>query len=123
LQPDFVRQVEAPDEQAHEGYRPNLIAKWKGKDERQTVWVLSHMDIVPPGDLSLWETDPYQVKVVGDKIIGRGVEDNQHAIVSSYLALKAVLEVGWTIVSSIMRIFFSPMISLWFRMRAMRRGP
>jgi len=92
LQPDFVRQIEAPDAQAHEGYRPNLIAKWGGKDDRQTVWVLGHMDIVPPGDLSLWETDPYQVKIAGDKIIGRGVEDNQHAIVSSYLALKAVLE-------------------------------
>ncbi len=92
LRPDFMQQIEAPDQQARDGYRPNLVARWRGKNDRQTVWVLSHMDIVPPGDLSLWETDPYQVKVAGDKIIGRGVEDNQHAIVSSYLALKAVLE-------------------------------
>ena len=42
-------------------------------------------------ELSLWETDPYQIKVEGDRIFGRGVEDNQHGFVSSYLALKAVL--------------------------------
>jgi succinyl-diaminopimelate desuccinylase len=52
------------------------------------------MDIVPPGDLSLWESDPYEIRVEGDKIIGRGVEDNQHGIVSSYLALKAIRESG-----------------------------
>ena len=44
-----------------------------------------------PGALSLWESDPYQIKVEGDRIFGRGVEDNQHGFVSSYLALKAVL--------------------------------
>jgi succinyl-diaminopimelate desuccinylase len=96
LRPDFMEQIEAPDELAQDGYRPNLLARWAGRDDRQTVWVLSHMDIVPPGDLSLWETDPYRIEVAGDKISGRGVEDNQHAIVSSYLALKAVLEAGET---------------------------
>jgi succinyl-diaminopimelate desuccinylase len=32
--------------------------------------------------------------VEGDRIIGRGVEDNQHGIVSSYFALKAIRESG-----------------------------
>jgi succinyl-diaminopimelate desuccinylase len=34
------------------------------------------------------------LKVEGDRIIGRGVEDNQHGFVSSYLGLKAILETG-----------------------------
>jgi succinyl-diaminopimelate desuccinylase len=50
--------------------------------------------VVPPGDLGLWEGDPFRVRVDGDRIIGRGVEDNQHGFVSSYLALKALLELG-----------------------------
>jgi succinyl-diaminopimelate desuccinylase len=89
--PDFLEEIKAPDERARDGYRPNLVAGWGDKQDQQGVWVLSHADIVPPGDLSLWESDPYQIKVEGDRIFGRGVEDNQHGFVSSYLALKAVL--------------------------------
>ena len=92
--PDLFQEIKAPDPLARDGYRPSLVAKWKGVEKGPTVWVLSHMDVVPPGDLSLWEGDPYKVRVEGDMLIGRGVEDNQHGIVSSYLALKALLEPG-----------------------------
>ncbi|OQX63679.1 MAG: diaminopimelate aminotransferase [Desulfococcus sp. 4484_242] len=94
LGPDRIQEIHAPDERADGGYRPNLIAMWKGKQESPTVWVLSHSDVVPPGDLSLWDSDPYTVKVEGDRIVGRGVEDNQHGFVSSYLALKCILDSG-----------------------------
>jgi succinyl-diaminopimelate desuccinylase len=94
LNPEMLEEINAPDERAQDGYRPNLIAKWGSHQDKPPVWVLSHSDIVPPGDLSLWESDPYQVQVKEDRIIGRGVEDNQHGFVSSYLALKAVLDTG-----------------------------
>jgi len=94
LNPDILQEVKAPDERAHNGYRPNLIAKWEGRQKTPMVWVLSHSDIVPPGDLSLWETDPYELMVDGNRIVGRGVEDNQHGFVSSYLGLKAILDSG-----------------------------
>ncbi|MBU2497942.1 MAG: M20 family metallo-hydrolase, partial [Proteobacteria bacterium] len=94
MKPQFFEEIKAPDERAQDGYRPNLVAKWEGRKDLPTIWVLSHMDIVPPGDLALWQSDPYQVVVAGDRIIGRGVEDNQHGIISSYLALKAILESG-----------------------------
>lgn len=101
LKPDVLEEIKAPDMRARDGYRPNLIAKWKGGPEGSTIWVLSHMDIVPPGDLSLWDHDPYQVKVSGDKIIGRGVEDNHHGIISSYLALKAIQDSGQRLKNSV----------------------
>lgn len=94
LGPDTVDEIRAPDERAHEGYRPNLVARWSGAQDGPTIWVLSHMDIVPPGDRSLWNTDPYRVEVRADRIYGRGVEDNQHGIVSSILGLQAVLDEG-----------------------------
>jgi succinyl-diaminopimelate desuccinylase len=94
LKPDHLEEIQAPDKRVEEGYRPNLLARWEGDKGSPTVWVLSHMDIVPPGDLALWGGDPYRIRVEGDKIIGRGVEDNQHGIVSSYMAVKAVLETG-----------------------------
>jgi succinyl-diaminopimelate desuccinylase len=94
LRPDWLEVIKSPDERAKDGHRPSVIARWTGTEGGQTVWVLSHSDIVPPGDLSLWATDPFSVKVEGDRIIGRGVEDNQHGIVSSYLAIKAILDSG-----------------------------
>ncbi|MBW1850661.1 MAG: M20 family metallo-hydrolase [Deltaproteobacteria bacterium] len=94
MDPDIIEEFRAPDERAQDGYRPNLVAKWHGSEEAQTVWVLSHLDIVPPGDSDLWDSDPFEVKVDGDRIIGRGVEDNQHGFVSSYLAMKAIVESG-----------------------------
>ncbi len=92
LKPDSFYEIHAPDERAANGYRPNLVSAWKGSREGRAVWVLSHLDIVPPGDLCLWTSDPYKMRVKGDKIIGRGVEDNQHGIVSSYFAVKGILD-------------------------------
>ncbi|HUV60501.1 MAG TPA: M20 family metallo-hydrolase [Desulfatiglandales bacterium] len=92
LKPDTLFDIPAPDETAANGYRPNLLAAWNGSKEGRAIWILSHLDIVPPGDLSLWKDDPYKMRVEGDKIIGRGVEDNQHGIVSSYFAVKGILD-------------------------------
>jgi succinyl-diaminopimelate desuccinylase len=92
LKPDTLFDIPAPDQRAADGYRPNVVAAWKGNKEKRTVWILSHLDIVPPGDLSLWKDDPYKMRLKGDTIIGRGVEDNQHGIVSSYFALKGILD-------------------------------
>ncbi len=92
LKPDVLKEIKAPDERAQDGYRPNLIAIWGNSKAEPTIWVLSHSDIVPPGDPALWESDPYQLKVDDDRITGRGVEDNQHGFVSPYLALETVLE-------------------------------
>ncbi|MBW1738795.1 MAG: M20 family metallo-hydrolase [Deltaproteobacteria bacterium] len=92
MNPELLEEIKAPDKRAQDGYRPNLIARWGSSQKEATVWVLSHADIVPPGDLSLWKSDPYKIELEGDRIIGRGVEDNQHGFVSSYLALKAVLD-------------------------------
>ncbi len=92
LQPDKIDEIIVPDKRVKSGFRPNLIARWKGKEFSSNIWVLVHSDVVPPGDLSLWSGDPYEIRVEGDKIIGRGVEDNQHAFVSFYIAIKAVLD-------------------------------
>jgi len=82
----------APDERCKTKGRPNVVAKIKGKSSKKTFWIMSHTDIVPPGELSLWKTDPYKVSVEGDRLVGRGVEDNQQGLVSSIFAIKAIIE-------------------------------
>uniref|UniRef100_A0A7C4S7P5 M20 family metallo-hydrolase n=1 Tax=Geoglobus ahangari TaxID=113653 RepID=A0A7C4S7P5_9EURY len=88
---DNVKRYDSKDERAKNGVRPNIVAKIKGEQKR-TLWIITHMDVVPPGDLNLWESDPFKAKVVGDKIYGRGAEDNGQAIVSTILAGKLLSE-------------------------------
>jgi len=92
LKYDFLEEVNAPDKRVPSGYRPNLIMKIKGKSDKKTIWIMSHMDVVPPGELSLWKTDPYKVVEKDGKLYGRGVEDNQQGFVSSFLTVKALRE-------------------------------
>jgi succinyl-diaminopimelate desuccinylase len=84
-----VRLIKAPDLDAPAGYRPNILACYKGKSSARTIWVMTHMDIVPPGELSLWNGNPYQAWVEKGRVFGRGVEDNQQDLVASLFAVKA----------------------------------
>ncbi|MFV0422808.1 M20 family metallo-hydrolase [Oleidesulfovibrio sp.] len=85
-----IQTINAPDIRVPCGYRPNIVARIAGRDQSRTFWIISHMDVVPPGDFDLWESDPYTLRVDGDVLIGRGVEDNQQAIVSSLLMARAL---------------------------------
>ena len=91
-----VRELRAPDPAVPCGYRPSLAAVVPGADAAKTLWVISHTDIVPPGDPALWDSDPYELQVDGDIIIGRGVEDNHQGIVCSLLVAGALLELNLT---------------------------
>jgi succinyl-diaminopimelate desuccinylase len=93
---DELEQHDSPDDRVPSGSRPNIIAIMKGESDAKRVWVMAHTDIVPPGELSLWDSDPYTVRVDDGKIYGRGVEDNQHGMVTPLFALKALKELGIT---------------------------
>ncbi len=84
----------APDKRVPSGIRPNLVYNFSGKDNSKTVWIMAHTDIVPPGDLSKWQGDPYTLRVEGDRMFGRGVEDNQHGLVAGVIAGKALIDSG-----------------------------
>ena len=91
-----IQLIKAPDLDAPPGYRPNILACYKGKSSSKTVWVMTHMDVVPPGELSQWKGDPFKAWIKEGKIFGRGVEDNQQDMVASLFALKAFLSEGIT---------------------------
>jgi succinyl-diaminopimelate desuccinylase len=86
--------IKAPDLEASCGYRPNIIAKYPGLSSQKTIWIMTHMDVVPPGELSQWKGNPFKAWVEEGKIYGRGVEDNQQDMVASLFALKAFMAEG-----------------------------
>jgi succinyl-diaminopimelate desuccinylase len=89
-----VKRYDAPDSRVPSGRRPNLVTYVEGRRTAPRLWIISHTDVVPPGDPSLWSGDPWKLRVDGDKIMGRGVEDNQGGLTASVMAAKAFLEAG-----------------------------
>lgn len=113
-----VDRYDAPDERVTGGLRPNVVVTMRGGGERANaasdtggvlqkdaradaadgageagaVWVISHLDVVPVGDVLTWHTDPWQVVQKDGALYGRGVEDDQQGIVSGVLALMAFVK-------------------------------
>lgn len=94
-----LERFDAPDKRAKGGVRPNLIATIEGSETSESrLWIMSHIDVVPPGEIKLWDSDPWTVTrkddELGTRLIGRGVEDNQQGIVASVLAALAFVSQG-----------------------------
>ena len=89
-----IQVLNAKDERAKNGVRPNIIATIPGESDEYALWIMAHMDVVPPGDLSAWNSDPYKVIEKDGKLIGRGVEDNQQGLVSAVFAALALMKNG-----------------------------
>ncbi|HUW40105.1 MAG TPA: M20 family metallo-hydrolase [Rectinemataceae bacterium] len=87
-----IERYDAPDARVSAGKRPNLVATIEGESDRGRVWLMSHLDVVPEGDRSMWKSDPFTVVRKDDTLIGRGVEDNQQGLVSSVFAALAFIE-------------------------------
>ncbi|MCX5783098.1 MAG: M20 family metallo-hydrolase [Elusimicrobia bacterium] len=92
---DEITRIDAPHKEAKHGIRPNIIARYKGQNSAKTLWIMTHLDVVPPGDIKLWKTDPFKLHREGNRLYGRGVEDNQQDMVASLLAMRAVMECGY----------------------------
>ena len=58
----------------------------------EIIGIAGHLDIVPVGDG--WETDPFVMTRVGDKVYGRGVTDDKGPVIASLYAMKLLQESG-----------------------------
>ncbi|SBW10613.1 Peptidase M20 [uncultured delta proteobacterium] len=84
-----AERIDVPDERVPAKVRPNLIIRYPGASER-TLWIVGHLDTSPPGDLSQWTGSPWALRIVGDTIYGRGVEDNHQAITSGLILMESM---------------------------------
>ncbi len=87
-----IQRIEAPDSRVSSGKRPNIIVTIPGKKDDYSIWVIAHIDVVPAGDLKLWNTNPWEVVEKDGKLFGRGVEDDQQGLVSQTFAALYYLE-------------------------------
>jgi len=91
---DKIERHDADDGRVPSGKRPNVIAILLG-ETKQRLWIVTHLDVVPPGEPSLWKvTRPFEPVVVGEKVIGRGCEDNGQSLVASLFSVIALKHMG-----------------------------
>lgn len=59
---------------------PSVICDIKKESSTKTIWLESCLDTVPAGDVLKWEYPPFEAKIVGNKMYGRGAADSKVAI-------------------------------------------
>lgn len=67
----------------------NLWARWG--TEAPLVCFAGHTDVVPPGPLSAWHSDPFQPEVRDGWLYGRGAADMKSALAAMVVACEAFL--------------------------------
>ncbi|SCY91157.1 M20 family metallopeptidase [Alkaliphilus peptidifermentans] len=68
--------------------RCNIVAKLKGNGGGKSLLLTGHIDTVPPYDM---EEDPFEIKIIDGKMIGRGVVDMKGPLacmISAIIAIK-----------------------------------
>ncbi len=75
--------------------RPNVVgvhrpAKVLGK----SLILNGHIDVVPVGNASMWSTPPFQPRVAGDRLYGRGAADMKAGLVANLNAMRALQSLG-----------------------------
>lgn len=86
---------------------PNLAATWRGKGGGRDLLLVSHIDVVPEGDLKDWAHGPFDGDIDDGVIYGRGVSDMKGTVaamlgvVAALKALKLSLAGNLTILSTI----------------------
>jgi succinyl-diaminopimelate desuccinylase len=58
---------------------------------KRSIGFVSHMDVVPPGELDQWNTPPFEPVIRDGRIYGRGTLDDKGSFACAYFACRAFL--------------------------------
>ncbi|MBM4349365.1 MAG: M20 family metallopeptidase [Deltaproteobacteria bacterium] len=73
---------------------PNVIGILQGQSEGPCLMFECHTDVVTEGDPSEWKHDPYEGKLVGNRIYGRGACDTKGNLAAAVKAVEAISRSG-----------------------------
>ena len=92
---DRIERYDAEDSRVQSGKRPNIIAYCRGETDAEKLWIVTHLDVVPPGEEQMWKmSKPFEPQLKDNRVYGRGAEDNGQSLVASLFAIKAIKCLG-----------------------------
>ena len=71
-----------------------LVARLPGRGDGRSLMLNGHIDVVPPGDLGAWTTDPYSGTVDSGRLFGRGACDMKAGLLAARFAMRSLRAVG-----------------------------
>lgn len=74
--------------------RKNVIGIFKGGDDKKSLTLHGHVDVVSPEPVENWTKDPWGAEVEGNRLYGRGSADMKAGLIANWFALKTVLDLG-----------------------------
>jgi len=72
----------------------NVMGMLQGQKEGLCLMFECHTDVVTEGDASEWKYDPYEGRLVGNRIYGRGACDTKGNLAAVVMAVKAISQSG-----------------------------
>jgi acetylornithine deacetylase len=76
------------------GDRYNLVAHFAGRKGGRSILFDCHVDTMPPGDVSLWKSDPYVLTPEGERVRGLGVCDMKAGLAAASMSVKLLRDAG-----------------------------
>ena len=73
---------------------PAVVARKSGDPSAPHVLLYAHHDVQPPGERSLWDTEPFEATLKGDRLFGRGASDDKSGIITHLTSLRAFIELA-----------------------------
>jgi succinyl-diaminopimelate desuccinylase len=92
----------------------------------EMLGILGHMDVVPPGKLSDWDTEPFDPVEKDGMLYGRGTQDDKGPMVAAMFAVKALMDAGVKFNKRVRFILGTDEETLWrciYRYREIEEAP
>ncbi len=74
--------------------QPVVFGQYKSPNAKKTLLIYNHYDVQPVEPLDAWEHPPFEAKMIGDKIVGRGSTDSKGNLLSHIKAVEAFVKGG-----------------------------
>jgi acetylornithine deacetylase len=74
--------------------RPILAGTLKGAGGGRSIMLTGHIDVVPPGPASHWQSDPFVASVREGRVFGRGAVDMKGGVACMLMAAAVIREIG-----------------------------
>ena len=69
-------------------YDVNNLYAYIGNQDGPNLCFSGHVDVVPPGDLSIWKIDPFKPEIIDGMLYGRGACDMKCSVAAFIIAIK-----------------------------------